>query len=220
MIHLLNGLHRTTLTFIDKTLEHGDTYSLRFTPGRPFRHIAGQHAGFYVPGAGFHVFSLASSPNEGFVMIGTHLREGSKYKQTLARLQSGDRITMFGPALNFTLENAPQSVVFLAQGIGITPFRSMLLANKASKSPAAITLVHSDGTDPTYGQLTRTLADASHYPTSPAEFTATLTTVIAADQNARFYLSGSPGFVRATKKTLRDAGVLRAQVRTDTYWGY
>lgn len=220
MPHLLNGLHRTRLTFVDKHQEHGDIFSFRFKPDRPVRHIAGQHAAFIVKGGGVHIFSLPSAPDEEFVMIGTHVRQGSRYKQALARLQPGDIITMYGPVLNFTLEDAPDSVVFLAQGIGITPFRSMLMQNAHQGNPISITLIHSDGIQPTYGSETQTLATVAHYPTNKEEFTTTLKSVIATNSAARFYLSGTRDFIKATKATLHQNCVSSDRVKTDDFWGY
>lgn len=219
MLHLLNALRKTTLTFVEKTPQHGDVWSLTFTANRPLKHIAGQHAAFIVPGAGFHVFSIASAPEENFVMIGTHLREGSKYKAALAALKPGDTISMYGPVLNFTLEDAPQSNVFLAQGIGITPYRSMLVHNARQATPKDITLIHSDGETPTFGGETINLAQAL-FPTTPAMFTDDLTAAIKERPDARFYLSGSPGFIKAAKKTLHDGGVPRTRIKTDSFWGY
>ena len=220
MPHLLNGFRRTQLTFVDKHQEHGDIFSFRFKPDRRVLHIAGQHAAFIVKGGGVHIFSLSSAPNEEFVMIGTHVREGSRYKQALARLQSGDTITMYGPVLNFTLEDAPDFVVFLAQGIGITPFRSMLLQNAHQRKPLVITLIHSDGLQPTYGPETQALATVAQYPTSKEEFTTSVKSVISANPGARFYLSGTRNFIKATKATLHQDGISSSQVKTDNFWGY
>ena len=72
-------------------------------------------------------FSIASSPSEKqFLMITVRIRD-SDFKQTLLNLKEGTKIQIALPYGSFTLkpeETIPH--VFLAGGIGITPFRSMI----------------------------------------------------------------------------------------------
>ena len=153
-------------------------------------------------------------------MIGTHIRQGSPFKQALAALQPGESITMFGPVLNFRLENAPQDVVFLAQGIGITPFRSMLVHNARQVSPRRITLLHSDGFEPTFGDETAKLATSAHYPDNKDTFSAMLGRTIAANPHAWFYVSGSPEFIKDAKAFMLTNRIRKSSIKTDSFLGY
>lgn len=219
MITLTDFLHKTTLTFVKKNHESGDIDTFFFTPNKPLHHTAGQHGLFILPKLkGFRIFSLASAPNEEFVIIGTHVRAESEYKQRLAALQPGDTITMVGPVLNFTLPNDTRPAVLLAQGIGITPFRSMLIHAAGNRD---ITLIHVDNPEHTYRSITEPLSTQSFYVHDPEAFTEATTLTIAAKTNsALYYLSGSPRFVEATKQTLLKQGINAKNIKKDSFLGY
>lgn len=72
-------------------------------------------------------FSIASSPTEqDYILISTRIRD-SLYKQKLASLKEGAKITSWGPQGEFVLHNDhSKPAVFLSGGIGVTPFRSMV----------------------------------------------------------------------------------------------
>lgn len=219
MSTLTNFLHKNTLTFVKKQNESGDITSFYFKPSKPLKHTAGQHGLFILPKLkGLHIFSLASAPTEEYVMIGTHVRAESRYKQHLARLVAGDTMTMIGPVLSFVLPKTEQPVVFLAQGIGITPFRSMLVQNNKA---ADITLIHVDNPEHTYRTTTEPLATQAFYVHDPAAFTEALELTIAAKKNAAlYYISGSPRFVEATERTLLKNTITIDRIKKDTFLGY
>lgn len=212
----------TKITFVDKHHEHDDVYTFSFQSNKPLHHIAGQHGIFILPKfKGIHIFSLASAPDEDNVMIGTHVRQESKYKQTLAALQPGDTMMLLGPVLNFTLSKKPGNVVLLAQGIGITPFRSMLVHKQSAKLLTNATLIHVDSGEHTFQSLTEQSADTSFYPTSPKEFTQKVTEIVQQKgTDATYYISGSPRFVNATKQTLRVLGIPLRLMKKDGFFGY
>jgi len=211
---------KRTLTFVEKTLEKGDIYTFTFTSNKPIKHIAGQHGLFTIPKlATFRIFSLASSPEEGVVKISTHVRKESPFKQRLDSLQKGDRIHMLGPVLNFFIKKEKE-VVFLAQGIGITPFRSMILHNVAIADPTTITLIHVDGADHVFRAELEPLANKAVYPTNPDEFTIAVTETVKSSPDATYFISGSPGFNRSAKALLAKSGVKRTQLKTDSFLGY
>src|SRR6267143_2462054 len=67
-------------------------------------------------------FSLASAPYETELMIATRMRD-TAFKRSLKTMPAGGRIHLRGPAGKFTLDGADaRPAVFLAGGIGITPF--------------------------------------------------------------------------------------------------
>lgn len=84
-------------------------------------------------------FTIASAPSEGEVHISTRVTD-SKFKQTLNSLQPGDTIEAHDIEGDFTWDDdAP--VVLVAGGIGVTPYRSMLLERAATGRPLNATLV-------------------------------------------------------------------------------
>ena len=100
-----------------------------------------------------HPFSIASSPTRiGRLRFGIKIL--GKFTQNLSRIMPGTEVSVFGPFGNFTFdEDIHKEPVFIAGGVGITPFisASEYAADKKLANP--ITLL--------YG--VRTLKDALFY---------------------------------------------------------
>ena len=86
-------------------------------------------------------FTIASSPLEtDTIMITTRVLESS-FKKTLASLPTGTAVQFFGPVGNFVFrQEEKQHHIFLAGGIGITPFHSMITYAAKQKVRTQITL--------------------------------------------------------------------------------
>jgi ferredoxin-NADP reductase len=89
--------------------------------------------------------SLVTSPTEtGVVGLATRLRD-TAFKRTLAELQVGDEVEVEEPKGSFLLpEDTSAEYVFVAGGIGITVFRSMLRYIADETLPYRVTLVYSN----------------------------------------------------------------------------
>ena len=82
------------------------------------------------------IFSLASAPFEDGLTVATRMRDGSAYKRALKALPLGATLKLKGPRGLMTLhEDRSRAAVFIAGGIGITPFMSML--RQAAQEPLA-----------------------------------------------------------------------------------
>ncbi len=89
-------------------------------------------------------FSIASSPHETTLMVATRMRD-TAFKRTLKALQLGTAVQIDGPAGVLTLDsNSARTAVLLAGGIGITPFRSMVLRAAEQELPRQIFLFYSN----------------------------------------------------------------------------
>jgi ferredoxin-NADP reductase len=89
-------------------------------------------------------FSLASAPSENLLMVSTRMRD-SALKNALKSSPLGTPVRIEGPSGQLTLHKDSSSpAVFIAGGIGITPFRSMLLDAIASKLAHRIFLFYSN----------------------------------------------------------------------------
>ncbi|MGC2504464.1 MAG: FAD-dependent oxidoreductase, partial [Silvibacterium sp.] len=72
-------------------------------------------------------FSISSAPYEDTIMVTTRLRD-TAFKRVLKTMPLGTEVKIEGPFGNLRLHNtAKRAAVFLAGGIGITPFHSILL---------------------------------------------------------------------------------------------
>lgn len=206
-----------SLTFIKKVHEHDDVYSFFFEKPKNLSYKAGQHGIFFLPGLYRpHLFSLTSAPHQDSISFATKVRPGSHFKQKLLKLKTGDSIYMFGPILNFTFDSRYNSHVFLAQGIGITPFHSMLNHAKHTDMTDTITLVHVSKDGHTFQETTSSLSNNSHFPTSSDDFKQH---VARLNVESIFYLSGSSAFIASTKRTLRKLGIPASRIKTDLFLG-
>ena len=80
-----------------------------------------------------HTFSIASSPSDEEILVTTRMRS-TVFKQVLSTLPLGSGVRMEGPMGSFHLHNnTSRPAVFLAGGIGIAPFLSMVSYATAEK---------------------------------------------------------------------------------------
>lgn len=135
-----------------KKLEGTDIMTFQFSRGG-LNFTPGQYAFFNLGGVSeadskgpTRHFSIASSPTEqDYLMISTKIRDSSPYKQRLSSLETGAKITAWGPQGEFVLhDDHSQPAVFLSGGIGVTPFRSMIKFATDKQLPIKITMFDSN----------------------------------------------------------------------------
>ncbi len=186
-------------------------------------------------------FSIASPPQEASRLQIAVRMTGSALKRSLAEVPLGTPVNLLGPAGSFTL-HADSSVpaVFIAGGIGITPFHSMAHDAIVRGLPHTITLIYSNRNPggAAFHEEFRRLAEGS----TKFRYIPTMTQVETARQpwdgerrhvTADFlrdyiedlarpiiYLAGPPGLVAGVTKAVIDAGVDPAQVRAEEFAGY
>lgn len=125
------------LSFVKKEQVSQDTYTFYFDRtklGSEFNFLAGQFIKITLPHENpdergiTRNFSITSSPFNGeFLTITTRIIQSS-FKKALYNLSEGSEVQFFGPVGKFVLdEQDTQPRTFLAGGIGITPFHSMIL---------------------------------------------------------------------------------------------
>jgi ferredoxin-NADP reductase len=186
-------------------------------------------------------FSIASPPQDAERLLIATRMTGSALKRSLAEVPLGTAVSLFGPSGRFTLQPAPGvPAVFIAGGIGITPFRSILSDAATRRLPHPIMLIYSNR-NPSgaafYAELvglatklpslrfvpTMTAAEASVPPWTGerrmvnAEF---LCEVIGDMTAPIFYLAGPPGLVSAVSKAVIEAGADPAHLRVEEFEGY
>jgi ferredoxin-NADP reductase len=185
-------------------------------------------------------FSIASSPGEPSLMIATRMT-GSAFKRSLADLPVGSGVQVNGPYGEFLLNVDPmRPAVFLAGGIGITPFRSMIKHTIEQHSPQRLTLVYSNRTPDDAAFLDelqdlekehpnfRLIATMTQ-PQNPGKTWTGRTGYVDVqfvkdhlrDQTPSvYYVAGPPRFVSAIAEALATAGVKEGDIRTDEFFGY
>jgi glycine betaine catabolism B len=141
----------TTLRLIRKHHVTGNVWSFFFAPSAPLTWTAGQFVRIEVPHATPDAegtkrqFTIASAPHEDHLQISTRLTD-TTFKQALAALPEGGEAGLLDPpAGDFIWPQAPgANPTFVAQGIGITPFYSMLRDRLHRGLPLAATLIYAN----------------------------------------------------------------------------
>lgn len=91
-----------------------------------------------------HHFTISCSPTEKHLQFTTMFRQESDYKKFLWQLNIGDKVDIEGPHGEFVLhETDTQPRLFLAGGIGITPYRSWSKYIADKKLPTDLKLIYS-----------------------------------------------------------------------------
>ncbi|MDB5170139.1 MAG: oxidoreductase [Candidatus Saccharibacteria bacterium] len=219
-------------------------YNYVFQPERRFGFMPGQYMEWTLAGVPYdsrgnrRMFTIASSPTEDNVQIGVKYHSAaSAYKTTLWRLRPGDVIYASQLAGNFTLDaNSSDKLAFIAGGIGITPFRSMVKYLVDNNLPCDIIILY---VVPVTAELAylqefraaqslgvKLIPIVSNEKSPPpwvmnAKLDQRLITQLIPDASERLvYVSGPSGMVDATKRYLRNIGVAKASIKTDHFTGY
>ncbi len=136
------------LKLVKKQDEAAGTKSFFFTADKNFSWQAGQYL-YLTLGEITKQFTISSSPTEEFIQVTTKIRKESEFKQALNNVQIGEEVEARAPFGTFALqsqESKNMGHVFLAGGIGITPFRSMIKLNvdKGLRLPMYLIYSNSD----------------------------------------------------------------------------
>jgi ferredoxin-NADP reductase len=183
-------------------------------------------------------FSVVTSPNErGRLGFCTRLRD-SAFKRSLVELPIGAEAEVEEPKGSFLLpEDTNQRYVFLAGGIGITVFRSMLRYIAEEDLPHRVTLVYSNrdrGSTPFLDELSQLeqTRDSFQLVLTMTEDTSwagesrrigpeLLCDHLSDDLRSYAYLvAGPPAMVDGVVDMLNTAGVPEGRVSADRFSGY
>lgn len=185
-------------------------------------------------------FTLASSPTENNIRLGVKFYEnGSSFKRAMLAMKNDTPIAASQVGGDFRLpKDKTRKLVFIAGGIGITPFRSMLKYLIDSKEPRTITLLYSErkaedvvytdvfeaarrelGTKVVY-TLTDQIANLPKWAKSGYIDSEMIKAEVPDFQERIFYISGPHSLVSAMESTLLALGINRRQIKTDFFPGY
>ena len=207
-----------------------------------FTFVAGQAVYVTLPGqkevdkkGGARTFSIASTPQEPELVIATRMTD-TAFKRCLSGLSAGSPVEIEGPYGDLTLEGETRPAVFLAGGIGITPFRSIILDATAQNPSLDLTLFYSNRCAGDAGFLAELQQLAQQNPRF--RLVATMTGVpdcrgergyISREMIQRhvgdmtkpaFYVAGPPAMVAAMEALLKQAGVKPENIRAEMFAGY
>jgi len=204
------------------------TMEFHFTRPDGFDFKAGQAIELVLPEpAGGHAFSLVNAPSEGELVVATRMRD-SAYKRALRALPIGACVKVDGPFGSLTLHRNPsRAAVFIAGGIGITPFMSIVrnAVEECLKHPMALVYSNRRARDAAYLDELRSIENLRLVATLTEEgggfVDAAMIRRAAEGLPAPiFYVAGPPAMVEAMKAVLEKAGVEDTDVRSEEFFGY
>jgi ferredoxin-NADP reductase len=212
--------------------------------GQEVEYVPGQYFWVELPNRGHdddkglrrHI-SIVTSPTEpGVLGLCTRIRD-TAFKQTLAELEVGDEVMVEEPKGDYHLpEDTNRTYVFLAGGIGITVFRSMLRWIADTGAPYRVTLVYSnrdressafldelqelERTIPDF-RVVLTMTDDDGWDGESRRIDAEFLREHLGDLGSHTYLvAGPPGMVEGVAEQLTEAGVPEEQILASRFSGY
>lgn len=169
-------------------------------------------------------FTISSSPTEENLMI-TSKKGVTPFKKLVGNLKIGDIIKSSHPAGTFTLDES-SSAVFIAGGIGITPFRSIIKYAVDQNIKTKITLIYSNSDEnflfkeelDKWLQKLLNLKIIYHNSAHLGRLQSLQPTTY--NLQPIYYLAGSHSFVNNMAQILIDSGIDETSIRYDRFDGY
>lgn len=225
-----------------------DAYSFIFDRrGIEFDFLPGQYIRLILPHENpdergtSRFFSVNSSPTEKEILMITTRILQSSYKKTFASLSLGYKAQFMGPFGDFVLHpDETRDVVLIAGGIGVTPYRSMLIYARDNNLQLPITLLvsYSRAEDilfhDEFNSIAQTHKNITYIPTitKPKESGETwnreigrldpskLEKYIANPKDSLYYIVGSQVFVVAMRELVESLGIQEDALKTEDFPGY
>lgn len=214
-----------------------DTTQVSFERPKNFSFTAGQHIQLVVeklhysdPKGRSRVFSICSSPANKETLSVVFRETGSGFKKTLSELQVGENVLVEGPFGFFTLpESKDARHLFIAGGIGIAPFVSMLTQDRDVSNGAHITLLYANRKE----ELAAFIEELQELDKISDWFDLDmiyghveqkhLTKYIDSDtslSHLHWWIVGPPTMVTDTKYMIESLGVWADKIHTEEFIGY
>jgi ferredoxin-NADP reductase len=185
-------------------------------------------------------FTIASAPHEPRLTVATRIRD-SAFKRVLKSAAPGLRVKIDGPDGFMTLHEDPaRPAVFLAGGIGITPFLSMARDAAHRKLPHRITLFYSNRrpddaaflhelsrltqANPSFslvGTMTEASKSAQPWNGETGFIGRELIERHVPDPKAPiYYMAGPPAMTMAMQEMLGESGIAESDIQYEEFFGY
>ncbi len=224
-----------------------NTADFIFSPGKPVNYKPGQYLEWTLPHkhadarGSRRYLTLASSPTEPDIRIGVKFyHPSSTFKQALLNITQDTQIVASQLAGDFVMpDDQSKKLVFLAGGIGITPFRSMTKYLLDKHELRTITMLYSaqNQKDLAYQEIfeqaritlglniTYVLSQQTDVLGLPYTISGRITPELIKQTvpdylERTFYISGTYSMVQAMKTNLAELGVHRRNIKIDFFSGY
>ena len=235
------------LTLKEKNQIADGTFDFIFTPSQPVSYQPGQYMEWTLPvpssdeRGNRRYFTLASSPTEDTVRMGIKFYPSpSRFKQVMMDMKPGDTILASQLSGQFLLpKDTTQKCVYIAGGIGITPFRSHIkyLIDNGQKRDIVLMYANNRVEDIAYQDIftdaqaklgIKTVYALGDVPAIPPTWTGEkgyinqeiITRTVPDFKERTFYISGPHVMVTTFEKLLKQMGVQGWNIHTDYFPGF
>ncbi len=227
----------------DKKQIAKDTLMVEFSIEEKFSFEAGQYLTLTLdelnypdPRGNSRIFSIVNSPTKtGKLAIATRLTE-SGFKKTLAELSSGTKVDIKIEGGDFVLpKSTGQRLIFIAGGIGITPFMSMISYSHQQNTGHNIILIYSnrkpaltaykkelekiDQENENF-KVIFTMTDDDNWAGERRKIDAEFIGQYTDTQKDYYMVAGPPQMVQGVVLELEKAGVADANIKSENFSGY
>lgn len=229
--YIVSPKGRLLLRLKEKIQIAPDIYDLVFMPKGKFQFSAGQYMewtlGHKNPDSrgNRRYFTIASSPTEDNLRIGVKFYpNSSSFKKSLISSESPKEIVASQLSGDFTLPKNPnQKLCFIAGGIGVTPYRSIIKYLLDTKERRDIILLYSSKreSDFVYRDIFNNVKTIYAVTEKGQLIDESMVKKQIPDFKERiFYISGPHSMVDAFEKTLKEMGIPSRQIKVDFFPGY
>ncbi len=244
--YLISPKKKLMLELEEKVLVANDTYDFVFLPDEQMHFRPGQYLEWTLgqektdSRGNRRYFTIASSPTEKDIRLGVKFYpEASSFKKTLLSMNKGDKIIASQLAGDFVLpKNKNKKLVWIAGGIGITPFRSMAkyLSDKNENRDVVLFYSNKIKEDIAYKNIfdeaarvgLKTVYTLTEEESLPADWAGErgyvsegmLKKYVPNYMERTFYVSGPHSMVAMFRETLGKMGVRRHKIVSDYFPGF
>jgi ferredoxin-NADP reductase len=245
MAYIVSPKKKLILELKEKRLVATDVYEFLFKPNHKLHFKSGQYMEWTLghdtqDSRGMRrYFTIASSPEEEYIGMGVKFYpHSSSFKQSMLSLNPGDTIVASQLAGDFVLpKDKSTKLAFIAGGIGVTPFRSMIKYLVDKKEKRDVVLLYSNKTPADiaykdiFDQAGQQLGIKTFYTVTdtpaPKNWQGEcgmcdermIKRLVPDYKDRIFYLSGPQVMVVAVDELLRKMGVKKSQIKKDFFPG-
>ena len=214
--------------------ETKDTFTLIVEPKQPVKFKPGQFFFLRLDGRKLyarHPFSVSNAPGK---YLSFTLKDTGRFTKEAKNLKPGDEIKIEGPYGNFVIDNNDsKDLVFIAGGVGITPFMSMVKDNINKTNKKEITLLYGsktekdiifkkelDGINQSWLRKVYVLSEEKNNNYKYGRVNEEILSKYVKDVKAnKFYLCGPKPMMNSVKQYLKKHGVKKEDIiLEDFFW--
>jgi ferredoxin-NADP reductase len=233
-----------TVKLLDRNTIANNTILLTLEKPDGFNYKAGQYCGFTLINpaetdekGNNRRFSILSAPHDEHLMIVTRVQQ-SAYKRNLQTMALGSTLKVAGPIGNFILhDDAMVPAVFIAGGIGIAPFYSMIRDALQQRPEQKIMLFYGNQSladtalldeltaleqlSPQFKLITTLSTPHPEWKGEKGYITDEMLAKHIPDlANPIFYACGSPSMVAFMQQILRELSIDEERIKVEDFPGY